>query len=75
MLVWWGLFVSAIPVLHGAAFAVVVGPVYVTLLTLSVSGIPPLERSAEEKYGSDPAYRDYKRRTRRRATPFHDLTR
>ena len=55
MLVWWGLFVSAIPVLHGAAFAVVVGPVYVTLLMLFVSGIPPLERSAEEKYGSDPA--------------------
>jgi steroid 5-alpha reductase family enzyme len=63
MLVWWGLFVYAVPVLHGAAFAVIAGPLFITLLLLFVSGIPLLERSADEKYGSDPAYRDYKRRT------------
>jgi steroid 5-alpha reductase family enzyme len=63
MLVWWGLFVYVVPVLHGASFAVVIGPVFITLLLLFVSGIPPLERSADEKYGADPAYRDYKRRT------------
>ena len=63
MLVWWGLFVYAIPVLHGAGFAVVVGPVFITLLLLFVSGIPLLERSADERHGGDPAYRDYKRRT------------
>ena len=63
ILVWWGLFLSAVPVLHGAAFAVVAGPLFITLLLLFVSGIPPLERGADEKYGDDPAYRDYKRRT------------
>jgi steroid 5-alpha reductase family enzyme len=63
MLVWWGLFLCAVPVLHGAAFAVVAGPLFIMLLLLFVSGIPPLERSADEKYGSDPAYRGYKRRT------------
>jgi steroid 5-alpha reductase family enzyme len=63
MLVWWGLFVYAAPVLHGAAYAVVAGPVFITLLLLFVSGIPPLERSADESYGDDPAYREYKRRT------------
>jgi steroid 5-alpha reductase family enzyme len=63
MLVWWGLFVFAVPFLDGAAFAVVIGPVFITLLLLFVSGIPPLERSAEAKYGEDPAYREYKRRT------------
>lgn len=63
MLVWWGLFLFVVPVLHGAAFAVVIGPVFITLLLLFVSGIPLLEKSADEKYGSDPAYRDYKRRT------------
>ncbi len=63
MLVWWGLFLYTVPVLHGAAFAVVAGPVFITLLLLFVSGIPPLERSAEEKYGNDPAHREYKRRT------------
>ena len=63
MLVWWGLFVFAVPFLDGAAFAVVIGPVFITLLLLFVSGIPLLERSAEAKYGDDPAYREYKRRT------------
>jgi len=63
MLVWWGLFVYAVPFLGGAAFAVVLGPVFITMLLLFVSGIPLLERSADDKYGDDPAYRDYKRHT------------
>jgi steroid 5-alpha reductase family enzyme len=63
ILVWWGLFVYVVPVLGGAAFAVVAGPVSITVLLLFVSGIPLLERSADQKYGGDPAYRDYKRRT------------
>jgi len=63
MLVWWGLFVYAVPFLHGVAFAVVIGPVFITVLLLFVSGIPLLERSAEAKYGDDPAYREYTRRT------------
>jgi steroid 5-alpha reductase family enzyme len=63
ILVWWGIFLYAVPFLHGAAFAVVLGPVFITLLLLFVSGIPLLERSADEKYGQDPTYRDYKRRT------------
>ena len=63
MLVWWGLFIFAVPFLHGAAFAVVIGPVFITLLLLFVSGIPLLERSADARYGDDPVYREYKRRT------------
>ena len=63
MLVWWGLFIFSVPFLHGAAFAVVIGPVLITVLLLFVSGIPLLERSAEAKYGDDPAYGEYKRRT------------
>jgi hypothetical protein len=42
----------------------VIGPVLITLLLLFVSGIPLLERTADEKDGDDPAYPDYKRRTR-----------
>jgi len=63
MLVWWGLFVYAVPFLDGVAFAVVIGPVFITLLLLFVSGIPLLERSADAKHGDDPAYREYKRTT------------
>jgi steroid 5-alpha reductase family enzyme len=63
MLVWWGLFVYVVPFLSSAAFAVVIGPVYITLLLLFVSGIPLLEKSAAERFGDDPAYLEYKRRT------------
>lgn len=63
MLVWWGLFVYAVPFLDGAAWLVVIGPLFITLLLLFVSGIPLLERDADAKYGDDPAYREYKRRT------------
>jgi steroid 5-alpha reductase family enzyme len=61
LLVWWGLFAYAVPVLHGGAYAVVAGPVFITVLLLFVTGIPPLERGAEQKYGAN--YRDYARRT------------
>jgi steroid 5-alpha reductase family enzyme len=63
LLVWWGLFLYAVPFLEGAAYLVFLGPVFITLLLLFVSGIPPLEKRHDEKYGGDPAYRDYKRRT------------
>ena len=63
LLVWWGVFVYAVPVLHGAAFAVVAGPAFITMLLLFVTGIPPLERAADEKHANDPAYHAYKRRT------------
>jgi steroid 5-alpha reductase family enzyme len=63
MLVWWGLFVYAVPFLDGADFVVAIGPAFLTFLLLFVSGIPLLEKSAEAKYGADQAYREYKRRT------------
>jgi len=62
-LLWWGLFVYAIPSLSGALWLSAIGPIFITLLLLFVSGIPLLEKSADAKYGSDPAYIDYKRRT------------
>ena len=43
MLLWWGIFVAASPVLEGAEYLVVFGPVFLTLLLLFVSGIPLLE--------------------------------
>jgi steroid 5-alpha reductase family enzyme len=63
LLVWWGIFVFAVPFLHGLAFLTAAGPVFITLLLLFVSGIPLLEKSAEERFGNDPGYREYKRRT------------
>ncbi len=62
-LLWWGLLVFALPALHGVAWLVCFGPVFITALLLFVSGIPLLEKSAVAKYGTLPAYQDYQRRT------------
>ncbi len=62
-LLWWALFLYVVPALSGALFLVVLGPVFITLLLLFVSGIPLLEKSADAKYAADPEYAAYKRRT------------
>jgi steroid 5-alpha reductase family enzyme len=60
-LLWWGLFLAAVPAFRGWDFLVGIGPLFLTLLLLFVSGVPPLEKSAEGRYGR--AWQDYKRRT------------
>lgn len=60
MLVWWGLFAVTLPYLSGIQYVSVMGPVFITLLLLFVSGIPLLEKSAEKKYGQNPDYRRYR---------------
>ena len=62
-LLWWGLFVYIIPVMSGALWLTILGPVFITVLLLFVSGIPLLEQGADRKYGDDPAYQEYKRST------------
>lgn len=62
-LLWWGLFVYVVPALTGLLWISVLGPVFITVLLLFVSGIPLLEKSADAKYGSDPVYQEYKSRT------------
>ncbi|XP_031090536.1 uncharacterized protein LOC115995595 isoform X3 [Ipomoea triloba] len=62
---WWGIFVASTPVLEGAKWLVVFGPVFLTLLLLFVSGLPLLEESADKKFGNVAAYLSYKRTTRK----------
>ncbi|MDX9826241.1 MAG: DUF1295 domain-containing protein [Spirochaetia bacterium] len=62
-LLWWALFVYCLPALSGGLYLTVFGPVFITLLLLFVSGIPLLEKSADAKYGGDPAYQEYKGKT------------
>ncbi|MEM1380674.1 MAG: DUF1295 domain-containing protein [Pseudomonadota bacterium] len=63
MLLWAGIAVMALPVLSGTAYAALISPFFVALLLLRVSGIPLLDRHALQKWGEDPAYQDYRRRT------------
>ncbi|XP_004299539.1 PREDICTED: uncharacterized protein LOC101310607 isoform X1 [Fragaria vesca subsp. vesca] len=60
---WWGVFVASTPVLDGAEWLVILGPIFLTLLLLFLSGIPLLEESADKKFGNVDAYRLYKRST------------
>lgn len=63
ILLWWGIFVASTPVLHGAEWLVIFGPVFLTLLLLFVSGVPLLEESADKRYGGMEEYRLYKNTT------------
>ncbi|XP_051119727.1 uncharacterized protein LOC127243648 isoform X2 [Andrographis paniculata] len=63
ILLWWGIFVAATPVLERAEWLVILGPIFLTLLLLFVSGIPLLEESADKKYGNLSTYQHYKRST------------
>ena len=62
-LLWWGVFLFALPTLSGLLLLAIAGPLSITLLLLFVSGIPLLEKSADQKHGEDSAYQNYKRRT------------
>lgn len=63
ILLWWGIFVASAAVLDGAEWLVIIGPIFLTLLLLFVSGIPLLEESADKKHGNLGGYRHYKKTT------------
>lgn len=65
LLCWWGLFVFVAPGLGWWALVGSVGPIAITGLLLFVTGIPTLEKTADRKWGRDPAYTEYRRRTNR----------
>ncbi len=63
MLVWWGISAPGLFLFHGLEWMYFIGPVFITVLLLFVSGIPLLEKSADSKWGRDAPYIEYKRRT------------
>ena len=63
ILVWWGTLIVVLPYLSGATYLVILGPVFITLLLLFVSGVNLLEKSWKEKYGQEAYYQEYVRQT------------
>jgi steroid 5-alpha reductase family enzyme len=64
MLVWIGLYIMVLPVLSGWSVVVALAsPLFIVCLLLFVSGIPPLEKSADARWGNNPDYQAYKKRT------------
>jgi steroid 5-alpha reductase family enzyme len=60
---WIGVAIVALPVLRGWQWVTLISPLFVILLLTRVSGVPLLEKSAEERWGGEPDYEDYKART------------
>jgi steroid 5-alpha reductase family enzyme len=63
IVLWVGVAIIALPVLHGWQWVTLISPVFVTLLLTRVSGIPLLEKKADKKWGGQEEYETYKKGT------------
>ena len=63
IVLWVGIAILAAPALRGWQWATMLSPVFVAILLTRISGIPILERRADEKWGGEPDYELYKTRT------------
>ena len=64
ILVWIGVYVFTLQALSGLyIFIGVISPIYIAVLIIFVSGIPKLEKSADERWGNNPHYVEYKKKT------------
>ncbi len=63
ILLWIGVAIIALPTLQGWQWLTLISPLFVILLLTRVSGIPLLEKKAQEKWGGQEDYEAYKKRT------------
>lgn len=63
IVLWMGMMIIALPVLQGWQWVALISPIFVTLLLTRVSGVPLLEKKADQKWGGQEDYEAYKKRT------------
>ncbi len=63
IVLWVGVAIITLPVLRGWQYATLISPVFITLLLTRISGVPLLEKRADEKWGGAPDYEAYKAST------------
>ena len=63
IVLWVGVTIIALPVLQGWQWIAIISPIFVTLLLTRVSGIPLLEKKADQKWGGQEEYEEYKEKT------------
>jgi steroid 5-alpha reductase family enzyme len=63
ILLWIGVMIISLPVLQGWQWVALISPVFVTLLLTRVSGVPLLEKKADQKWGGLAEYETYKKQT------------
>lgn len=60
---WTGVAIMAVDVMSGWRWFALISPVFVFLLLTRISGIPILRRRSDKRWGDDPAYQSYIRKT------------
>lgn len=60
---WIGVLITAAPVLNGWQWVALLSPLIVSTLLTKVSGIPLLEKKADQRWGGQPDYEAYKETT------------
>lgn len=63
IVLWIGVAIVALPILQGWGWVTMISPVFIILLLTKISGIPMLERRADEKWGGQEEYEAYKAST------------
>lgn len=63
IILWVGVSIMTLPVLRGWQWLTMISPVFIFILLTRISGIPMLEKSADEKWGGQQEYEAYKART------------
>ncbi len=57
LMFWWGTFICALST--GAGWLPILGPIWISLIILKFSGIPPLETKWEKNYGNQESFKNY----------------
>ena len=60
IVLWIGVAIIALPILRGWQWVTLISPIFIVLLLTRISGVPLLEKRADEKWGGQPDYEAYK---------------
>ena len=63
IVLWVGVLIIALPVLVGWQWVALISPIFITILLTRISGVPMLEKRADEKWGGQEDYENYKQNT------------
>ena len=63
IVLWIGVTIIALPVLRGWQWVTLISPLFITLLLTRLSGVPLLEKRADDEWGGQAEYEAYKAKT------------
>ena len=63
IVLWIGVAIISLPNLSGWTYLTLISPVFIFILLTRISGVPMLEKRADEKWGGQADYESYKART------------